>query len=142
MHPKSDFALFQSQMLHQKPQITPTLITVGNWAFCDSSSALECGSVHSAASMPWKCFGKETRRGGLHTLAAQGVAAAQPVVVCPALVAASALHVVLAGAAPRDRAQRGVRAALARSFVQGALGVTAACYTHGQGHTQKQHMYM
>lgn len=112
---------------------------VDNRLFCDSSRALVCGSAHSTTSMPQKCFGKETSRGVLHTLAAQGVAAAQPVVVCLALVAASALHVVLAGAAPRHRAQRGVRAALTHALGQGPRGVTAARCRQGKEDTQKKH---
>lgn len=71
----------------------------------------------------------------LRTLAAQGVAGAQPVVVGPALVAASALHVLLAGTATRDRPQRGVRAALAHGPGHGPRRVTVTCYRRGQGDT-------
>lgn len=116
-------------------------ITVATGYFVTQGTrALVCGSVHSTTSMPYKRFGKETRRGVLHTLAAQGVAAAQPVVVCLALVAASALHVLLARAAPRHRAQRRVRAALAHALGQGALGGAVACCRQGQGDTQKKHV--
>lgn len=87
---------------------------------------LACASVHSNTFIPLKCFGKKNKSSALHTLAAQGVTAAQPVVVCPAAVAADALHVLLARAPTRHRPQSRIRAAFTHAVVQRAFWVTAA----------------